>query len=51
MLDDGTIKIYSRNLEDSSMKFPDIVERIPLVILANKKKFYYDHSDCRDRKD
>ncbi|CAG8474584.1 6102_t:CDS:10, partial [Acaulospora morrowiae] len=42
MLEDGMVKIYSRNLEDSSMKFPDIVEKLPKIVKPDTKSFVLD---------
>ncbi|CAG8501538.1 8172_t:CDS:10 [Ambispora leptoticha] len=41
-LENGTVKIYSRNLEDNSQKFPDILEKIPKVLKPNTKSFVID---------
>ncbi|CAG8536322.1 2020_t:CDS:10 [Acaulospora colombiana] len=42
MTEDGTVKIYSRNLEDSSTKFPDIIERLPKIVVPDTKSFVLD---------
>lgn len=31
LLDDGTISVFSRNSENMSAKYPDLVEQIPRV--------------------
>lgn len=42
LLEDGTIKIYSRNQEDNTPKYPDIVSRIPQVIKPGVTSFIID---------
>lgn len=41
-LADGSIKIFSRNQEDHTGKYPDIAERIPRCIHENTKDFIAD---------
>lgn len=33
MLEDGTVAVFSRNSEDMSKKYPDLVEQLPRVSL------------------
>ncbi|CAG8543656.1 10424_t:CDS:10 [Ambispora gerdemannii] len=42
ILENGTMKIYSRNLEDNSQKFPDILEKIPKALKPTTKSFVID---------
>ncbi|CAG8522266.1 12675_t:CDS:10 [Racocetra fulgida] len=42
MLEDGTAKIYSRNLEDSSMKYPDVLEILSSIVKSDTKSFVLD---------
>ncbi|CAG8505037.1 4585_t:CDS:10 [Diversispora eburnea] len=42
MLEDGTLKIYSRNLEDSSTKFPDIIKLMSQIVKPDTKSFVLD---------
>ncbi|KAF0382843.1 ATP-dependent DNA ligase [Gigaspora margarita] len=42
LLEDGTAKIYSRNLEDSSMKFPDVLEILSSIVKPGTKNFVLD---------
>ncbi|CAG8479449.1 14868_t:CDS:10 [Dentiscutata erythropus] len=42
MLEDGTSKMYSRNLEDSSMKFPDVLEILSSIVKPGTKSFVLD---------
>ncbi|CAG8590884.1 291_t:CDS:10, partial [Cetraspora pellucida] len=42
MLEDGTTKIYSRNLEDSSMKYPDVLEKLSSIVKPDTKSFVLD---------
>ncbi|CAG8519262.1 16403_t:CDS:10 [Cetraspora pellucida] len=39
---DGTTKIYSRNLEDSSMKYPDVLEKLSSIVKPDTKSFVLD---------
>jgi len=39
-LDDGTVSVFSRNSEDMSKKYPDLVEQLPRVC---------DNMSCRSR--
>jgi len=45
MLEDGTIKVYSRNLEDNTGKYPDIVDFLPKAVKPGVKSFVID-SEC-----
>ncbi|CAG8650657.1 3338_t:CDS:2, partial [Paraglomus occultum] len=42
LLEDGTIKIFSRNLEDNSQKFPDIIKNVARFIKEGTKSFVLD---------
>ncbi|CAI2168602.1 6399_t:CDS:10 [Funneliformis geosporum] len=41
-LEDGNIKIYSRNLEDNTFKYPDVIERISKATNPNTNSFVLD---------
>lgn len=41
-LEDGSIKIFSRNQEDHTGKFPDIAQRIPNCVRENTNDFIAD---------
>ncbi|KAI5481277.1 DNA ligase [Pseudohyphozyma bogoriensis] len=41
-LEDGSIKVFSRNSEDMSAKYPDLVVQIPKVIKEGTKSFVID---------
>jgi DNA ligase 1 len=41
-MEDGTTKIYSRNLEDNTGKFPDIIGYLPHAMKGNLKSFILD---------
>jgi hypothetical protein len=32
-LDDGTVRVFSRNSEDMSKKYPDLVQQLPQVCM------------------
>lgn len=42
LLEDGTYKIFSRNSEDMTGKYPDVLERLPNALLASTKSFIID---------
>ncbi|KAF7320353.1 DNA ligase [Mycena kentingensis (nom. inval.)] len=42
LLEDGTVGVFSRNSEDMSKKYPDIVEQLPRCIKENTKSFVLD---------
>jgi DNA ligase-1 len=42
LLKDGSIKIYSRNSEDNTSKYPDLIRMIPSVIAAGTESFVID---------
>jgi len=42
MLPDGTMKIFSRNSEDNTTKYPDVINIIPQVISEDVKSFVMD---------
>lgn len=42
MSDTGKISIFSRNQENNTGKYPDIIERIPKSICKNVKDFIAD---------
>ncbi|TFY62905.1 hypothetical protein EVJ58_g3558 [Rhodofomes roseus] len=41
-LEDGTVGVFSRNSEDMSKKYPDLVEQMPHCIKENTKTFVFD---------
>ncbi|KAH7930944.1 ATP-dependent DNA ligase [Leucogyrophana mollusca] len=41
-LEDGTVGVFSRNSEDMSKKYPDLVEQLPHCIKASTKSFVLD---------
>jgi len=41
-LENGECKIYSRNMENLSLKYPDIVERIPKIAKSDVSSFVLD---------
>jgi len=45
LLEDGTIKVYSRNLEDNTPKYPDIVDFLPKALAPGVTSFVID-SEC-----
>jgi len=42
LLDSGEVKIYSRNQENNTSKYPDIISRIPRVVKQHVKSFIID---------
>ncbi|KIM85179.1 hypothetical protein PILCRDRAFT_351787 [Piloderma croceum F 1598] len=42
MLHDGTVSVFSRNSEDMSKKYPDLVEQLPHCFKENTKSFVLD---------
>mmetsp|Transcript_53167 Transcript_53167/g.108445 ORF Transcript_53167/g.108445 Transcript_53167/m.108445 type:complete len:828 (+) Transcript_53167:105-2588(+) len=42
LLEDGTVKIFSRNSEDNTSKYPDIIEMMPKVIKEGVTSFVLD---------
>ncbi len=43
MLPNGEVKIYSRNLEDTTERFPDIVQSLPTVFSISWEIYIYMH--------
>ncbi|KAJ7597022.1 ATP-dependent DNA ligase [Mycena floridula] len=41
-VDDGTVSVFSRNSEDMSKKYPDLVEQLPKCIKSSTKSFVLD---------
>ncbi|KAF7347848.1 DNA ligase [Mycena venus] len=41
-LEDGTVGVFSRNSEDMSKKYPDLMEQLPRCIKASTKSFVLD---------
>lgn len=41
-LEDGSIQIYSRNLENNTTKYPDIIVKLPRALLPTTKTFILD---------
>ncbi|KAH7104784.1 DNA ligase I [Auriculariales sp. MPI-PUGE-AT-0066] len=42
MREDGKIFVYSRNSEDTSKKYPDLIEQLPRCISEKTKSFVFD---------
>eukprot|EP01127_Copromyxa_protea_P021939 TRINITY_DN7675_c0_g1_i1.p1 TRINITY_DN7675_c0_g1~~TRINITY_DN7675_c0_g1_i1.p1 ORF type:complete len:838 (-),score=280.43 TRINITY_DN7675_c0_g1_i1:57-2570(-) len=42
MLEDGTVKVFSRNLDDTTPKFPDIVEGVKAAVKEGVTSFVLD---------
>jgi len=42
MLEDGTVGVFSRNSEDMSKKYPDLVEQLPHCVKEGTKSFVLD---------
>jgi len=42
MLDDGTVKIFSRNSEETTSKYPDIVAMLPKAMAPGVTSFILD---------
>ncbi|XP_065180575.1 DNA ligase 1-like [Sycon ciliatum] len=42
LLEDGSIRIFSRNREDNTSKYPDIIARIPNMVKEGVKSFVID---------
>jgi DNA ligase 1 len=42
VLDDGSVQIYSRNLENTTTKYPDIVARMPAALAPGVKSIVLD---------
>ncbi|KAI0076086.1 DNA ligase I [Panus rudis PR-1116 ss-1] len=41
-LEDGTVRVFSRNSEDMSKKYPDLVEQLPRCIKEGTTSFVFD---------
>ncbi|OBZ79184.1 DNA ligase 1 [Grifola frondosa] len=41
-LEDGTIAVFSRNSEDMSKKYPDLMEQLPKCVKEDTKTFVFD---------
>ncbi|GBE77969.1 DNA ligase 1 [Sparassis crispa] len=41
-LEDGTIAVFSRNSEDMSKKYPDLMEQLPECVKENTQSFVFD---------
>ena len=41
-LEDGTVAVFSRNSEDMSKKYPDLVEQLPRCVKESAKSFVLD---------
>ncbi|KAH9486949.1 DNA ligase 1 [Psilocybe cubensis] len=42
LLEDGSVKVFSRNSEDMSKKYPDLVDQLPKCIKETTKSFVFD---------
>ena len=41
-MEDGTVAVFSRNSEDMSKKYPDLVEQLPRCVKESAKSFVLD---------
>lgn len=42
-LEDGSVAVFSRNSEDMSKKYPDLVEQLPHVGISHNWAIYHLH--------
>ena len=46
LLPDGSVRIYSRNSEDMSQRYPDLISQVPKAITSDTKSFVIDCECC-----